>query len=173
MAARSRTIKVHIRWMIRRDMPEVLEIEQATPIPMIEEEMLRHLRQRNCIGMVAEHDECVIGFMTYELHKAKLQLLSIAVAKQSRRQGVGTLMIEKLVNKIGQRGRRSIVLEVNEENLEAQKFLRQMGFRATRVLRNFYVDCDKDAYEMVREMKDEPIVPIGTNRISQYYTEGK
>ena len=43
--------RVHIRWMIRRDMPEVLAIEHASfEYPWCEEEFLRVLRQRNCIG---------------------------------------------------------------------------------------------------------------------------
>jgi len=44
---------VHIRWMIRRDMPEVLDIESGSfEFPWSEEDFIRCLRQRNCIGMV-------------------------------------------------------------------------------------------------------------------------
>ena len=58
-------VRVHIRWMIRRDMPEVLQAEQASfEFPWTEEDFLRCLRQRNCIGMVAEQGEKVVGFMT-------------------------------------------------------------------------------------------------------------
>ena len=74
-------VRVHIRWMIRRDMPEVLAIEHASfEYPWCEEEFLRVLRQRNCIGMVAEHEDRVVGFMIYELHKTKLHVLNFAVA---------------------------------------------------------------------------------------------
>src|SRR3954469_10610522 len=78
--------RVHIRWMIRRDMPEVLAIEQQSfPFPWCEEEFLRVLRQRNCIGMVAEYGERVVGFMIYELHKNRLHVLNFSVAADSRR----------------------------------------------------------------------------------------
>ena len=90
-------VRVHIRWMIRRDMPEVLAIEHASfDFPWCEEEFLRVLRQRNCIGMVAEVGEQVVGFMIYELHKNKLHVLDFAtpprlpppsgVGQQMRRQ---------------------------------------------------------------------------------------
>jgi len=47
-------VKVHIRWMIRRDMQEVLQAEQQCfDQSWTEEDFLRCLRQRNCIGMVA------------------------------------------------------------------------------------------------------------------------
>src|SRR4029078_10231989 len=55
-------LRVHIRWMIRRDMAEVVDVERASfEFPWFEEEFIRCLRQRNCIGMVAEHAERVVG----------------------------------------------------------------------------------------------------------------
>src|SRR5947209_5592712 len=126
--------RVHIRWMIRRDMPEVLAIEHASfEFPWCEEEFLRVLRQRNCIGMVAEHGERVVGFMIYELHKAKLQVLNFAVASDCRRLGVGHQMVAKLVGKLSSHRRTRIVLQVRETNLPAQLFYRVEGFRATEV----------------------------------------
>src|SRR5918999_229603 len=48
-------VRVHIRWMIRRDMPEVLAIEHASfEYPWCEEEFLRVLRQRVGHQMVAK-----------------------------------------------------------------------------------------------------------------------
>src|SRR5262245_30732838 len=88
---------VHIRWMIRRDMPEVLAIEdQSFEFPWAEDDFIRCLRQRNCIGMVAEHNERVAGFMIYELHKSKLHILNFAVESHLRRRGVGRQMVKKL-----------------------------------------------------------------------------
>ena len=59
---------VHIRWLIRRDMDAVLEIESASfEFPWTEDEFINCLRQRDCIGMVAEYAEQVVGFMVYEL----------------------------------------------------------------------------------------------------------
>ena len=90
--------RVHIRWMIRRDMPEVLAIEHASfEYPWCEEEFLRVLRQRNCIGMVAEHGERIVGFMIYELHRNKIHVLDFATHADFRRRGVGRQMIGKLV----------------------------------------------------------------------------
>jgi ribosomal-protein-alanine N-acetyltransferase len=35
------------------------------------------MRQRNCIGMVAEDDAQLVGFMIYELHKTRLYILNL------------------------------------------------------------------------------------------------
>ncbi|MFP6658658.1 MAG: ribosomal protein S18-alanine N-acetyltransferase [Pirellulales bacterium] len=160
-------IAVHIRWMIRRDMSEVLEIENASfEFPWFEEDFIRCLRQRNCIGMVAEYDEHVVGFMIYELHKSRLHILNFAVHPDCRRQDVGGQMIAKLVSKLSHQRRNRITLEVRETNLEAQLFFRDHNFRATLVLHNFYDDTPEDAYLMEYQYQPEPaemFVPV--NRI--------
>src|SRR5262252_9584455 len=87
-------IAVQIRWMIRRDMPEVLRIENDSfEFNWTEEDFLACLRQRNCIGMVAEHEGQVVGFMIYELHKTRLHILNFAVGPNFRRLGIGAQMI--------------------------------------------------------------------------------
>jgi ribosomal-protein-alanine N-acetyltransferase len=161
---------VHIRWMIRRDMMEVLEIEsQSFEFPWSEDDFIRCLRQRNCIGMVAEHDERVAGFMIYELHRNRLHILNFAVANEFQRRGVGQQMIDKLVGKLSSQRRNRILLEVRETNLSAQLFFRDLGFRAISVLRDFYDDTTEDAYVMQyrykSENQEEPMMPV--NRISR------
>jgi len=162
-------LRVHIRWMIRRDMPEVLAIERESfEFPWFEEDFIRCLRQRNCIGMVAEHAERVVGFMIYELHKTRLHILNFSVAAEIRRRGVGKQMIDKLVGKLSSQRRTRISLEVRETNLDAQVFFRQNGFRATSVLRSFYDDSPEDAYVMqfLQSQEDaEMILPF--NRIDR------
>lgn len=142
-------LPVHIRWMIRRDMPEVLAIEsQCFEFPWCEEDFIRCLRQRNCIGMVAEASERVVGFMVYELHKSRLHILNFAVHDGFRRRGVGGQMSRKLISKLSHERRSRILLEIRETNLPAQLFFRQLGFRAVSVLRDFYEDTTEDAYLM-------------------------
>ena len=140
---------VHIRWMIRRDMPEVLAIENRSfEFPWSDEDFIRCLRQRNCIGMVAEYDERVVGFMIYELHKNRLHVLNFAVRPEFRRRGVGTAMMRKLIGKLSEQRRNRILLEIRETNLDAQIFFRECNFRAISVLRDFYEDNPEDAYLM-------------------------
>ena len=142
-------VPVHIRWMIRRDMPEVLAIEgQSFEFPWSEEDFVRCLRQRNCIGMVAEHHERVIGFMIYELHRNRLHILNFAVHREMQRHRVGEQMLRKLVSKLSPQRRNKIMLEVRETNLSAQLFFREMGFRAISLLKDFYEDTTEDAYLM-------------------------
>jgi len=98
--------------------------------------------------MVAEHDERVVGFMIYELHKNRLHILNFAVHPEFRRRGVAASMIRKLVGKLSPQRRNRILLEIRETNLAAQLFFREAGFRAISVLRDFYEDTPEDAYLM-------------------------
>ena len=134
------TVEHRIRWLIRRDMREILEIEKRSfDHPWTEEEFLCCLRQRNCIGMVYESSRYDIhGYMIYELHKDRLKILNLAVAPEVRRTGIGRAMVTRLIDKLSQQRRTSIECEVSERNLPAQLFLQAAGFRAEEILRTHY-----------------------------------
>ncbi len=143
------TQTAHIRWMIRRDMPAVLNIEsQCFEFSWTEEDFIACLRQRNCIGMVAEVDGNVVGFMIYELHKNRLHVLNFAVGSEYRRRGIGSQMVGKLLAKLSTERRNRVMLEVRETNLAAQLFFKSLEFKAVSVLREFYDDAEEDAYLM-------------------------
>ena len=149
-------VRVHIRWMIRRDMPEVLAIEaQSFEFPWSEDDFIRSLRQRNCIGMVADYEDRVVGSMIYELHKSRIHVLNFAVAPEFRRCGVGSQMLAKLTAKLSTQHRSRIILEVRETNLPAQLFFRENGFRAVSVLHSYYADTPEDAYIMQYRYRPE------------------
>lgn len=156
-APRSGTIQPHhIRWLIRRDMPAVLAIETACfEYPWTEDDFMRCLRNSNCIGMVAELDGDVDGFMIYELDRRSLHLLNFAVAPRRQRQSIGQLMIAKLKDKLNHQRRTRIIAEVRESNLDAQLFFRAMRFTATAVLSNYYPDCEEDAYQFAHHIGGE------------------
>ena len=139
----------YIRYLIRRDLSQVLEIDNACfEFVWTKEDFIDCLRQKNCIGMVIEHEHKIIGFMIYEFNKHFLKLLDFAVRPSHQRRGFGTQMIDCLKDKIGQqrRNRNEICCEIRESNLPAQLFFRAQGFTAVDVLKNHYDDTDEDAY---------------------------
>lgn len=142
-------IDVDIRWMIRRDLQEVLNIERASfDDPWTEEEFRKALRLRPAavIGVVAERNHEIMGFMIYQLQPDHLKILNFAVALHARRCGVGRQMVQQLVDKLSVQRRRWIEFEVRETNLPAQLFFADSGFKATKVLRKHY--DTEDAYFM-------------------------
>jgi len=142
-------MRVHCRWMIRRDIFEVLEIERESfDSPWEETDFVSCLRKDCCVGMVAEHDKLVVGFYVYELHSTRINILNFAVDSRFRHRGIGQQMVEELRRKLDAKRKRRLILEVRETNLDAQLFFRKCGFHATSVLEKYYVDSDEDAYVM-------------------------
>ena len=163
-------LRVHIRWMIRRDMPEVLDIEdESFEFPWFEEDFIRCLRQRNCIGMVAEHDERVVGFMIYELHKTRLHILNFAVATgvspPRRRRADDRQADRQALAASAARGSR---WKSARRTWPAQLFFRANGFRAVSVLHDFYDDTPEDAYLMQYRYQPAPAeIMLPINRITR------
>jgi len=132
--------------MIRRDMDEVLSInDEAYDRHWDEADFLAVLGQRNCIAMVVDDGERILGFMLYELHPHHLSLLRMAVRPSLHGCGIGSLMIERLTCKLSQERRESIWIEVGERDLEAQLFLRGRGFRHCQT---FHPEHGDDVYLM-------------------------
>src|SRR5262249_11963285 len=122
------------------------------------------------IGMVAEQGEKVVGFMIYELHKAKLHILNFAVHPTCRRGGVGAQMVAKLISKLSSHRRTRIPLEVRETHRPATLCFRAQGSKAVRVLRAFYEDSGGAAFLMQYRLTDDTgeEVEESVNRIAQF-----
>lgn len=126
---------IHVRWLIRRDLDEVLAIDELShPIAWDEEDDFKNnIRRRNCIGMVVECNNVVVGFMVYDLHKNRLNILRFAVDPEKRNRGFGSRLVQKLVAKLSQQRRTELSISVDISNLTALEFLKGHGFIATGI----------------------------------------
>lgn len=154
MCPRKKEISVWIRGIIRRDIKEILYIENSSfEFPWTEEDFLRCLRAKSSC-MVAEHDGWIVGFMVYELHRNRIQLQNFAVHPRYRRLSVGSQMMASLIYTLSWQHRCRILLEVRETNVGAQCFFRDFGgdkmsgFEVIDIIHEFYEDTSEDAYVM-------------------------
>jgi ribosomal-protein-alanine N-acetyltransferase len=144
----------YIRWAIRKDVRQIMDIERRSFEYAWDEADLNHyLQTRNTICMVitpANDNEIVLGYMVYELKPTSLELLNLAVSPDFRRHGVGAAMVRKLVEKVAyvHGKRKRITVLVRDSNLAAQLLFRSLGFKALAVLRQAYEECDDDGYLM-------------------------
>ena len=152
-------LATHIRWMIRRDMDQVLAIEEEVFLnewacPWTKEEFIRCSRQRNCIGMVAEgigeFEDKVLGYMMYELERNGLYIINLAVAAAVQRRKIGSQLIAKLRSKLSAERRCKIELNVCEANLAAQQFLSHEGFIASGIDYDFYGDYGNSRHAAIK-----------------------
>lgn len=142
-------LNIRVRRQRFRDIQAVTEIEKLVfDNPWSEEDFMRCLDHRNCIGMVAvDETEYVHGYMLYELNKHMLHVLNFVVRPGSQRRQIGRKMIIELTSKLSRSFRTQITMELRETNLPAQQFLRACGFRATAIMKDYW-DDKEDAYKM-------------------------
>lgn len=157
---------VNIRWMIKADLPRVLEIEgESFADPWPEEDFIRVLRQPNCIGMVAEIGEVVVGFMIYRLGRRQIELLNLAVAHAYRRKGIGSQLVDKLKSRLQSIRRKVLRFDIADFNLLGHIFLRSQGLISTEIIPERYCLFDHemvDAYRFeFRLNQDQPVEANG------------
>lgn len=103
-------------------------------------------------GLVALIDGRVVGFVIYESAIGSASINKIVVDEEYRRRGVGTQLVRFLQEEFV-----TVDTFVDEYNLEAQLFLRSLGFvtepqlndRSNRKTPRKRVIDDKDEYYMV------------------------
>lgn len=163
-------LNCYINWMQRKDMPEVLRIERESfGFPWEERDFIACFQQRNVIGMVAEADGKTFGYMLYALAQHEFHLLNLAVAPSARRRCVGIQLIQRLKSKLSQQRRRNIIAVVRETSVPAQLFFRDLGSKATSVVRGHYAETDEDAYVFRYSVVAESPVE---NRLAVYFQGG-
>ena len=139
----------YIRWMICRDMPDVLDVDRLSFLePWTDEQFCDYLRQRNTIGMVVENTPATIaGYVLYGLGRSSLTVHRLAVHPQFRLQGYGRAILEKLVHKLVSQRRDRIVTAVCENDLHAHLFFKAAGFLAAEVNRRQFDPYDGYTFE--------------------------
>lgn len=153
MLATTKRLKVHIRWMIRKDLSQVLEIENnnsqlSSPIGKWgKQDFLAILGDNNNIGMVAEYREKILGFFVYNLQPDKLHVYNMAVDKDYENQGIGVQLVDMLKSKLKLGRRTMLEIDVREYSLRAQLFLKKRGFLAVETVPGWYEQPrQEDAY---------------------------
>jgi ribosomal-protein-alanine N-acetyltransferase len=145
-------LRIKTRWITCRDFSDVVRIDAATASngPWTEAYLEIALKPKHCVGIVAEHEGIVVGFVIYEMRKDKLRFIRIGVDPQYRLRSVGRQMVEFLIHRHFP-VRRKIELMIDERNLGAQQFFQKCGFVATGLHRKYFNDFDdvgSDGYKM-------------------------
>jgi ribosomal-protein-alanine N-acetyltransferase len=76
------------------------------------------------------------------------EIQTIAVAPAARRQGLGRLLMERLIAEADARGARQVFLEVRADNPNARVLYDSLGFEQISVRRKYYQPDNVDAQVM-------------------------
>ena len=141
---------MHIRYLIRRDIPRVLEIEQDSyEFPLNEKQIIDLIRNPTTIGLVHETDAGqVVAHTIYTLHSKYMDVLTLAVHPGYRMCGVGRDVFDHLASKLTRGRRERIKFLISEANLGGLNFLKKLGLRATKVVKRPWEETHLDGIQM-------------------------
>ena len=140
--------------MIRRltyaDLPAVVAIERRTfPAPWSLAMFVLELSRPGGICLVATSGDEIAGYVICSRHDTVWHLMDIAVAPEHRRQGIGTALVEALLERLPGPDE-PLTLEVRPSNTAAIAMYEGFGFKAAGVRRRYYSDNGEDALIMWR-----------------------
>lgn len=125
---------VNVRWIIARDLADVLAIDFDSYHDFWGADDFRlRLGERQTIGLIAERGDKLVGYMLYTLRTRSIYCPRLAVHPLFRRHGVGTSLVNKLVSKLSTHRRPRLVLDVDEGNTRAHLFLRACGLTCVEI----------------------------------------
>ena len=100
--------------------------------------VLRAIRERETVALVAEVRGAVVGFAIMEFGDERAHLVLLAVQPVRRRRGVGRALLDWLVDSARTAGMESVHLELRAANAAARAFYRAMGFSETLTVPGYY-----------------------------------
>jgi len=132
---------IQIRNATVRDLPRIIEIERlAFPAPWTLASFQRELTLPFSRIMLAEPGDgaSVAGFLCRWLIADECHVLNIAVHPDSRRLGIGAVMLSEAISEAKSTGTNVVTLEVRRSNLAARQLYRKFEFEERRLRRHYY-----------------------------------
>lgn len=144
------------------DLNEVLDIEEESfSLPwsrwMFERELEENERSH---FFVLKDGSRVLGYIGFWIVFDEAHILTIAVRKDFRHRGIGTILMASALIAAYEMGAQRATLEVRLANTNAQKMYEKFGFEIVSVRKKFYTDTGEDAYVMYIYNLDEKIGEI-------------
>jgi ribosomal-protein-alanine N-acetyltransferase len=140
---------IHIRDATDRDLAGISEIERlAFPAPWTMASFQRELTlpfSRIMVAIPAASHERgrddkgkIAGFLCRWLIADECHVLNIAVPPESRRLGIGTVLLTEAIAEARSTGASVVTLEVRRSNLAARQLYRKFKFEERRLRRHYY-----------------------------------
>lgn len=101
--------------------------------------------------LVAEIDRDLIGFVIGIVQRKEGHILAIAIRDGYKKQGIGTYLMKKLIKVYEKNGIFRLKLEVRASNIAALTMYKNLGFKITNRLKNYY-ENGEDGFLLRRDI---------------------
>ena len=125
-----------VRWMTARDLPQVVEVVRKQPDcrRCTPKTLAGFSDSRNHVSKVAATGSLITGVILYVVRQDSLVIEDLCVREGQRRQGIGSELIGEAKETAHKLGRETITIIVDEANVDAQLFLKNLGFQWTQTI---------------------------------------
>lgn len=145
---------VIIRDMKESDLERIIEIEEKSFNPPWSREAFLLELTKNLLAkyIVAEVDGQVVGYGGIWLIIDEGHVTNIAVDEEYRGKGIGSKILEGLIQICRERNMTAMTLEVRKSNVVAQSLYRKYGFKEYGIRKGYYQDNNEDAIIMWKDI---------------------
>lgn len=142
--------KIEIRRMEPRDAGQVSLLEQQIfSQPWSCQGFLDALAMEHAIFLVAESEGRILGYCGMYCAMDEGEITNVAVDTELRRNGIGKLLMERLLAEAKRAGIRTVILEVRVSNESAIRLYEAFGFTIQGTRKGFYEWPKEDGYVMM------------------------
>lgn len=140
--------------MTLEDADKVYEIENESFFePWSKKKLLKEFEENSFLKhYVYEKDGEVVGFYIISCITDLVEIFTIAVDKDYREDGIGSKLLEHVINYARENKANEIWLEASTKNIAAINLYKKYGFEIQSTRKNYYQKTGEDAYNMIRTM---------------------
>ncbi|MGB7844380.1 MAG: N-acetyltransferase [Candidatus Acidiferrum sp.] len=102
--------------------------------------------------LVADEGKQIVGFILAEANPPLAHIITLDVAPEQRRKGLGARLLNEMEKHFRYHGVRSVLLETAVDNQTGIAFWEHHGYRTEAVLKRYYLGR-VDAYEMRKRLE--------------------
>jgi ribosomal-protein-alanine N-acetyltransferase len=115
--------------------------------------------------------ECIMGFAGFWIMADEAHITTIATREAFRRQGIGELLLQSIIDMANQHAARIVTLEVRASNTAAQQLYAKYGFNQVGLRRGYYTDNREDAVIMSTDHIASPSFQAQLQELKKAYIE--
>lgn len=140
--------------MTAADIENVIAIERASfQFPWSTRFFLDELHVDCARSILAEVEGRIVGYVLFWFLPEEVDIHNIAVHPDFRRQGIGRLLLEQVIDAARRQERLRVTLDVRCSNAPAQNLYRSFGFVIRGLRKGYYSDNGEDALVMALELR--------------------
>lgn len=141
-----------VREMTLEDLEQVMKIEEENfSVPWTENGFFSFLIRQDTLFLTAEENGEIAGYCGLVMVPDEGDITNVSVARDKRRRGIGTLLLQELIRRAGEAGVAKLYLEVRESNQAAIALYESLGFQRDGIRRDYYEEPKENAVLMSRK----------------------